>query len=415
MTRSRTCSRWSFVLVLLMLGSGVGCTSRDGSDQAKPSVSSVRTVQRTSFDPPKVFNPAPAAQLPRMDPPPSQRSCVLGDGVLFCATGNGLQAFDSASARVIWSMRPTVSPRAEGFSAPTFWSSAAPKVRGTTVFTLFGGMLPGTGTGRDRYAWQLSASDAKTGAQQWQTTVDLGADFGRYPLEIISVTDTSVVIGAAPALPDPPYPTPARAKAWVVDRDTHQVRWHRDGFYPGHAAEGEVVGLVASGGPETQTLLGLSITDGNEQWRRVSGSNTRFATSNVPGFAIVASERGGLDVVVPKSGAVAYHQPKTGGLECQFDDEVTVVCQSRAGGDILTFDITAPAQPRWALEQSATREPPKITAVYHGLIYGENARGQGVSLDATSGEDAPTQPGIVPIMVDRYIGIADGAVHLPLE
>jgi hypothetical protein len=84
---------------------------------------------------------------------------------------------------------------------------------------------------------------------------------------------------------------------------------------------------------------------------------------------------------------------------------------------VFAFDAANVGQkPLWEITKSASRIPPQITAAYHGLIYG-NASGSGpVTLDAKTGEDAPDAPGLAPILVDKYVGVATkGEARVPTK
>lgn len=66
-----------------------------------------------------------------------------------------------------------------------------------------------------------------------------------------------------------------------------------------------------------------------------------------------------------------------------------------AGGELL-----------WKLpNRTAYRIAPRVTAVWHGRIYGSTENGP-VALDARTGEGLPTSPGIAPYAVNEYVGLA---------
>ncbi|WP_392892960.1 hypothetical protein [Streptomyces sp. LN699] len=92
--------------------------------------------------------------------------------------------------------------------------------------------------------------------------------------------------------------------------------------------------------------------------------------------------------------------------KCRYDGASAVVCFGRepvVGVDASTGAIL------WQLpDEKANRVAPKVTAVWHGRVYGKTDNGT-VALDSRTGTDLPTPPGIAPDLVNAFTGIAISA------
>ncbi|ARP72341.1 hypothetical protein LK07_24155 [Streptomyces pluripotens] len=94
------------------------------------------------------------------------------------------------------------------------------------------------------------------------------------------------------------------------------------------------------------------------------------------------------------------------GSECDYDDRSALVCSGMGAESQVAYGLDASTgKDLWRLpDQQADRIAPKVTAAWHGRVYGTTDHGS-VALDARTGKDLPN-PGIAPILVNESAGLA---------
>ncbi|WP_433204831.1 PQQ-binding-like beta-propeller repeat protein [Nocardia sp. CA-107356] len=409
-------ARVAFAVCTLLSGLFLlGC----GSDQSAPPATSTVTsaANRPSFDPPKVFSAQAVSKINTPDPKYWSRECTLYDGTALCASRQGtLVATDPLNGKQAWQASPTVSPIG---TSPVRDHGVihAPIVHGDTVIAAFGGSVPASGTVPEKAAIEVIAVEVGTGRRLWNTVIDLGAASGSRQLpistlatiKVVAVTANAVVItGRTPLLAGD------RNATWVIDPQSHQIRWLADEFVAEYANDDAVIG-DGKAGTGHNARRGRSIDDGREMWSApVAGDGTRYLTANTPNVAFIERYKA-FELVDPVTGQPHYtmSDPSADPLkktwQCVYDQRQIIVCQNKT--QILGFDITNPAKPLWEFGSDNSRVPPAMTAAYHGVIYGLNSSQRPIALDARTGQDLPDNPMIAPTLVDRYVGIA--AVDVP--
>ncbi|MET8622672.1 PQQ-binding-like beta-propeller repeat protein [Kitasatospora sp. NPDC004669] len=156
-------------------------------------------------------------------------------------------------------------------------------------------------------------------------------------------------------------------------------------------------------------LSGLKLTDGSTAW---TGDKDLFQVSVQPAgpnrVLVEGSDYGSA------KGLTWFTDGTTGKLLldinsplhliCTYDERSVTVC---AGEDSAFALDPATGKVLWKLPDDAkTRVAPRVTAVWHGVVYGRTSNGP-VSLDATTGQDRPGNPQLAPVLVDGYAGLAD--------
>jgi hypothetical protein len=191
-----------------------------------------------------------------------------------------------------------------------------------------------------------------------------------------------------------------------VDLNAQAVAWEK--VFSTSAVAGDTV--VGNFGERdlNRHFGGLAIADGSVKWEDPDfGYETlRPAGSKyVYGFGGWDHIDGGLYLVEAATGKVVSLEPeeRDSGM-CRFDGQTTLVCNDTWGW--LGAVNTETGQFAWQLEPSAERLSVGITAVWHGAVYGNTENGP-VVLDALTGTDAETAPGVAPWVVNEYVGIGE--------
>ncbi|MGE6955060.1 hypothetical protein [Staphylococcus capitis] len=95
-------------------------------------------------------------------------------------------------------------------------------------------------------------------------------------------------------------------------------------------------------------------------------------------------------------------------MACWYDAASTTVCAFGGGELVWALDATTGAD-LWHLPATG-RQAPDVTAVWHGVVYG-TVNGAPVVLDAHTGTDKQTSPGVAPTAVNGYAGIVSAAAQ----
>jgi hypothetical protein len=196
---------------------------------------------------------------------------------------------------------------------------------------------------------------------------------------------------------------------YALDLDTRALLWQQDEFGGYAVAGGNVVGLHLGGGlPDGDVKVSaLRTADGAEAWTAVTKVTGRVVPGG-PNIALVDS-RDLLRPVLTKynaaTGAVlTADDGNYDGVDCHYDSQSVTVCEKETGDWMATFDATS-GEWLWGLpDEAAGRVAPRVTAVYHGRVYGATSN-DAVLLDARTGQDIPTTPEIAPLVVNEYLAV----------
>lgn len=212
----------------------------------------------------------------------------------------------------------------------------------------------------------------------------------------------------------------------LSDPDRPRTAWKKAGFEAYTVAGGNAVGAEADTGLQYKVLTAVSMKDGNTVWQdrtheRTAGMNPelqaqwttpagpdRIITTRVTRSGLVSSTAQLLLV----DAATGKHRPlsdKQRPVHCRYDGTSVVVCGPYPGtrSPKEVFALDAPSgKILWELpDRAAGRIVPDVTAVRHGRVYADTPSGP-VVLDARSGKDIELDPGVAPVLVNEYAGVA---------
>ncbi|MFF3498401.1 hypothetical protein [Streptomyces sp. NPDC003247] len=400
--------------LLAACGGGGGSGGTEGPTGGGTPTSSATSAAK-AYDPPLKFE----------DPASQHIAGGTGDGgpwtvrldgtTAYAASTAAVKAVDVVDGTALWSVEPQGEPvsNTDYLTDVKVPPVVVPVEGKSAVLAAFGVTVPGSGTTPDRNTVELSALAADSGKQLWTTTLE-------WPDGVEE--DAPVVLGSDGTDAVVTLGTDHDAVTFGIALDSHTTAWTAKGFAAKFVDGATVVGLVDTNG-ETDggiTVQAIGAADGKAAWT--------YSTPELNG-AVVTSVGAGLftadvdpheydeeDSVALLSTAngrapAGYAAAGTAGLSalsCLFDDEDTFVCSSsaeEAGGkrvfalDANTFDEL------WAIKEGDTdRLLPEVSTVWHGAVYADTDNGA-VILDARTGKDKATEPGVTPFAVNAYAGL----------
>ena len=393
------------LLVALVVLRHVNASQADAGAAAPPP----------SYDPPAGFDAGAGTPLPREadgDPMPA----LLHGFDAFLALPAGLQVVDTRTGDVRAQLEPTAAPSTAGSPAVEVRATGLPphppvpgSVAGrAAVIAAFQVTVPGHGTTVGHDAVQLLAVGQDGYAPLATARIDLpisldGADALREAWPV--GTDGPVLVVTALLGPDR---TPA---SYGIDLAAGRMVWQLPGFQAQALVGGVAIGSTAVAlGRYQVTAVGAA--DGRRRWAS-KGPQVVGAQIWPAGPALVAVSTSDavtgtrlLSLLDSGTGAVKATEPDQGGLTCRFDERSSTVCyRAEAGGSwVAGFDAST-GKRVWQLpDPAAGRIAPRVSTAWHGTVYARTDDGT-VALDARTGADRPTPPGIAPDLVDEYVGL----------
>jgi hypothetical protein len=383
------------------------------------SSSAPEEIDAEAFDPPMQFDTGANVPLPEeasagninlagnaVNPLPT----LLAGTKAFIASANQLQIIDTRTAEVL----PAITPQSGTPMDPALTVFAGDNpIQAPIAVELDGKQLvivpfltTGTaeGTAVAHQSLEVIAVDVATGEQAFSVVTELpvaGDDVdGQYGNAVakgesggIAVIDLDV------------YP----AYTVAVDLKAQAVAWQT--VFATEAVTGETVVGIPGERDYNRHRSGLAITDGSVVWdepefgyETLGPAGPKYAY----GFGGFDYVDGGLYLVDAATGKVtSLETEERDSGRCWFDGLTTLVCNDTWGW--LGAVNTETGAWLWELDPSAERASVGITAVWHGAIYGNTENGP-VVLDALTGADAETAPGVAPYVVNEYgsVGMLDG-------
>ncbi|MEV5754857.1 PQQ-binding-like beta-propeller repeat protein [Actinoallomurus sp. NPDC052308] len=352
------------------------------------------------YDPPVRFAPngRPLLSATAADGSHDVSEVLLAGHLAYFQDGDGLQAVDVTTGRSSWSARPGAGATVDGRRIRPALASLSGR---QYVIGLFPGELPGHGTTPATPVLELLLVDPATGRTAGDDAMPLPSELaeGFNLYDIVGTDGRAVVIGLSGSSPD---------AVVVADPAAHRIRWTRQKATPVAVSDGLVVvisavrssGFFSSQG--TYRLQGIDTATEAVRWSTApSAAYTYQAERAGPGLVTVSGgyyETGGLlDITTGKR---RFRYPDQDLYDCLDDDRSVVVCFNT--DRVIALDATT-AQLLWELPKDG-RTSPKVTAAWHGAVYGTTANGP-VVLDARTGRDRETSPGAAPDLVGPYGGV----------
>ena len=163
---------------------------------------------------------------------------------------------------------------------------------------------------------------------------------------------------------------------------------------------------------EKGQLAGYRDDTGAQVWAAAKGD---VPTASSAGPGLIAAEINGdqsLEIFDSATGVERARVPfgqdgnDSGGMKgCAYDQQALTVCVYPWA--VAGFDVSKPGKVTklWVLDPSSGRVVPHVDTVWHGAIYGATSNVP-VILDARTGKDRATDPGVDVFAVDQYGGVA---------
>ncbi|MEU7222314.1 PQQ-binding-like beta-propeller repeat protein [Streptomyces chrestomyceticus] len=391
----------------LATGCGGAAKSGAGSDPKTSEKPTASSAPRKSFDPPQTFA-AQGAALPEaagrgsismvgtlIKPLP----LALHDTHAYIAAANSLQILDTSTGTTTTTVRPRHQPAVE---PDTETGAPVPTRDGKQLLVPFTVTFPGKGTTPSRTGIELVAVDTTDRRTAWTLDIDTlpsWAEKAPAQARLVATTKNAAVLSVTSG---------NRGATYAVDLATRKVSWHNDDVAAA-AVIGDTAVAVTTKDTVRQQVTGLAVDhDGKQLWNTIDGFDLTVRPAGPHLAAVTGNDYDSGDSVsallTPDGGKAADLPGETSGLSCRYDDASVTVCQTD-GPRVFALDATTGKQ-LWNLpEQGTGRIAPKVTAAWHGAVYGTTGNGP-VVLDAKTGADRNTSPGAAPAAVNEYTGVA---------
>lgn len=281
------------------------------------------------------------------------------------------------------------------------------------VLTTFFVHQPGVGTQAPRAFLEFTAIPTAAGATPWRMPLELPEWTKRSQAPIAS----SVVGVSGKVAVFTLFPTRSTvssgATTYAVDLDSHRVLWTKDLFQAASVTDGIVTGETRDkADSDYSAVAGYDLATGAEKWRAEDRINLQVTPAGP--HLVLATAKNKSDFRIqyrqlldPATGKVKRDLPDDlPGSDCAHDGASTLVCAGRSPESYAWAVDDTTGATRWQLpDKNAGRIAPQVTTVWHGRIYGKTSDGP-LTLDARTGADLPTRPGVAPYLVNEYIGLA---------
>jgi hypothetical protein len=387
-------------------------TDSEESATAAESSAAPEEIDAEAFEPPMQFDTGASVPLPEeasagninlagnaVSPLPT----LLAGTKAFIASANQLQIIDTRTAEAL----PPITPQSGTPMDPALTVFAGDNPIQAPIAVELGGkqlvivpfLTTGTAEGTQVAPTNLEviAVDAATGEQAFSVVSELPAP-GSDPYENAVAKGES---GGVVVIDVDNY----SGYTVAVDLNTQAVAWEKV-FSTAAVAGDTVVGNVGES-EYNRHFGGLAVADGSVRWDAPEfGYETLHAAGSkyVYGFGGFDYVDGGLYLVEAATGKIVSleTEERDSGL-CRFDGQTALVCTDTWGW--LGAVNTETGEWLWEFDPSPERASVGITAVWHGAIYGNTDNGP-VVLDALTGADAETAPGVAPYVVNEYGAVA---------
>lgn len=409
---------WSAAVGLLALATGCGSAPVPHPRPAPAPTRTTAAPPRPSYDTPRKFaafgpalpSDADGGRINIIGQANGPLPITLRGTTAYIATFKTLQVFDTSDGRTRAIVPPpdtvTRDPDANGDNpdlAPPALATAGGR---SLVLTPFSVVVQGHGTTPGGTALDLVAVDTATNTTAWTVKTPLPSwaapDDDSLATAVVGVDGDTAVVTVS---------NDSHAVTYAIALDPHTVLWSKPGFDAGALVGTEVTGTASAGGAH-QRVLGRSLSDGEQDWAALDGYNMSVIPAG-PAAVLVTGDnydsgQGYAELRAGNTGRRIAGIPQVDtGETCTYAGASVTVCHdgtADASSD-LAFD-TATGRLLWQLPQHGSdRLAPQVTAVWHGAVYGTTSNGP-VVLDARTGADRSDEPGIAPLVVDSYCGIA---------
>lgn len=340
---------------------------------------------------------------------------TLHQETAYVATPDRVLVFDTTKGAVTNVITPEAKPLTE-LTRGSRNDAAPPVVTGGSAPQVLASFLvrrPGVGTQAARDFIEFVAADTATGKTAWRLPLTIPT----WTKDVLEPLNVSVVGTAGDVavvtVRNKDTLVQSASTTYGIDLTTHRLRWTRDMFDASVVTEGMVTGEVRSDPlDDYSSAAGFDLATGTEKWRGQERINLELQPAGRHLVLAQALDKSDIRKSIPQfldpaTGAVKQDLPEaTSRANCRHDGASTVVCAAgHPDPFVIAFDATSGAA-LWQLpDETAGRLAPRVTAVWHGRIYGKTDDGP-LALDARTGADLPIRPGITPDLVNGYTGLA---------
>jgi hypothetical protein len=398
----RTRSTVVTVVLLASCGLVTGCGDQSaGSDRPSGGTAQAEAAKGwPRFDPPTRFEVAKGVELPEG---------ITAENVLL----HGTKAFAGVDEGLLPVDLPTGKPgtlvKAARPPLPVFGNIRDGRLR-TPVLAELGGRsvavvpllvtIPAQGTTRAGHGIDVVVADAATGEPVSVVQLDLADD----DVDDLTVEGSQVLVtGVSGSLV---VLLVGDGLGVVLDLATGKETWRRRQFRPGALIGDTVVGVAAQNSYEKQDAVGLAVRDGQKRWTALTGLSLVIHAAG-PHFALgTGGHSEGFYAVIRPDGSVADRDDGDfNAMRCRYDQVSVTVCGYDKGLTPVFALDSETHKLLWSLpDEAARRAAPTVTAVWHGMVYGE-ANDQPVVIDARTGADREVSPGLAPQAVSAHAGL----------
>ncbi|MEU8824920.1 PQQ-binding-like beta-propeller repeat protein [Streptomyces sp. NPDC048636] len=278
----------------------------------------------------------------------------------------------------------------------------------TLVFNALVTEVPGSGTTKGYDAVELMATSTSTLKKSWSVEIKLTEED-----EWADDRDEAYVVGRS----GDTVVIYARGELLGVSLKTHKRVWSDHWYKPRPLVVGDTLVAVTNDEGSDDQVVGFDATTGRRLWKspRVSVAGSEPGLVAMGPDSVMADEYADdseederyfvLDSATGRKRRIVPEDAVTS--DCTYDGVSVTVCSGSEGwgSEVAGYDSHS-GKELWKLpDESANRIAPKVTLVRQGLVYGETKSGD-VVLDARTGRDKETKPGIAPVVCDGYVGIS---------
>ncbi|MFI5938139.1 PQQ-binding-like beta-propeller repeat protein [Actinoplanes sp. NPDC051494] len=392
--------------LLTVAALAAGCTSDPAPTPTTPTpapASSAAAPTRQSFDPPMRFGPTGQPVGEGRD-----QDVLLYNQTAFVAGETGTTVTDLLTGKAPATLSPTHPPvqHPGGLGKPVGHIPMLVQRAGKPAVVIpYAVQIPASGTTAAQQAVQLLIADAGTGEKLAELNVSATPAEGEGDFTAVAGEYVTIVGAQANTL----VLTVGKQVTVGVDLTTGSVLWRNTALQAATVLDDTVIGLTAPDTALQQKVIGVGVADGTRRWSAATVRNAELAAAG-PEYAVLLAEQDGVERLYARvTGDGKLTDRATGayssGLDCRYDQAVVTVCTLGASL-VFALDATSGNQ-LWQLPATG-RTAPRVTAVWHGAVYG-TAGGKPVVLDAKTGVDREPSPGLAPVAVSSYAGVAAAA------
>ncbi|MEC3977538.1 outer membrane protein assembly factor BamB family protein [Amycolatopsis sp. H20-H5] len=409
-------------------GSGSGGQASGPVSGTSPVAPSPAAPEAKTADPPTEFDDK-AVALPssalraNLGGEIVSKFVSLRDRTAYIVTPDALIAVDALTGRQTWTTKidgKAADPNAQSGPFVNPVGPLPPMVTEKLAVAAVPTAVPEQGTTPGYTALTVVATGTTTGAKAWQADVKVADDSygggGQSAISKVAAVTDKVVVAS--------YHRDEDNLTVGLDAQTGKTLWDRKDYDAGAASGDVLVGTdynVAENSSMVQATA-LDVATGKQLWTGATRSSAVVVVPSDPGLAVVKhtdydSGEPSMLFLDPASGTEKskltrdYNYAIKDYGDCLYDQQSVLVCT--VDSQVTAYDAKT-AKKLWALPDSAANRvaPRHVATVWHGALYGTTNGGAAIVLDAKTGKDISSTPGVTPSWVSEYAGIGvdkDGA------